>query len=78
MVPPFLATYGAFQKNLTLLEESFNQISLYRDALHDEATGLWRHIALGNWTDDNLWATGMSPFTSPENERLIQPVPFLF
>ncbi|KAH8830616.1 Six-hairpin glycosidase [Flagelloscypha sp. PMI_526] len=58
MVPPFLATYGAFQKNLTLLEESFNQISLYRDALHDEATGLWRHIALGNWTDDNLWATG--------------------
>lgn len=58
MVPPFLAYYGALTGNKTILQESFDQVRLYRDALRDEKTGLWRHTALGNSTDDNLWATG--------------------
>lgn len=58
MVPPFLAYYGALSSNLTLLTESYTQISLYRQALQDPTTKLWRHIQLGKFTDVNLWSTG--------------------
>lgn len=58
MFPPFIAYYGALQGDSVLLKEAYTQISLYRDALRDENSGLWRHIALGDWQDDNLWATG--------------------
>ena len=44
MVPPFLAMYGAIQKNTTVMDEAYNQIKLYRDVLRD-SSGLWRHIA---------------------------------
>jgi rhamnogalacturonyl hydrolase YesR len=58
MAPPFIAYFGALQQNLTLLREAYTQCALYRDALLDESSGLWRHIALGSWQDDNHWATG--------------------
>lgn len=44
MVPPFLAMYGAIQKNTTVMDEAYNQIKLYRDVLRD-GSGLWKHIA---------------------------------
>ena len=44
MVPPFLAMYGAIQKNTTIMVEAYNQIKLYRDVLRD-GSGLWKHIA---------------------------------
>jgi rhamnogalacturonyl hydrolase YesR len=43
MVPPFLAVYGAIQRNITLMDEAYSQIKLYRDALRDDS-GLWKHI----------------------------------
>jgi hypothetical protein len=43
MVPPFLAMYGAIHKNTTLMDEAYDQIRLYRDALRDDS-GLWKHI----------------------------------
>ncbi len=41
MVPPFLATYGVTTRNRTLLEESYNQIKLYRTtcATHKQECG---------------------------------------
>ena len=44
MVPPFLAMYGAIQKNTTVMDEAYNQIKSYRDALRDRS-GLWKHMA---------------------------------
>ncbi|VDB85602.1 unnamed protein product [Peniophora sp. CBMAI 1063] len=58
MAPPFLAYYGALQNDYSLVKEAYNQIWLYRYTLRDENTGLWRHVALGDWQDNNLWATG--------------------
>ena len=64
MVPPFLATYGVTTRNRTLLEESYNQIKLYRSYLRDSQTGMWRHVLLGeNATldtpnDPGFWCTG--------------------
>lgn len=60
MVPPFLAYYGAMQDNTTLMDEAFNQISLYRDQLHDSsANNLWKHIVQGgDGEDPGHWATG--------------------
>ncbi|KZV68803.1 Six-hairpin glycosidase [Peniophora sp. CONT] len=58
MAPPFLAYYGALQNDYSLVKEAYNQCWLYRDALRDVNTGLWRHVALGDWQDNNLWATG--------------------
>ncbi|KAG8819424.1 hypothetical protein FRC18_012092 [Serendipita sp. 400] len=60
MVPPFLAYYGALHENKTLMDEAFNQISLYRDKLHDGDSGnLWRHIVLGGDGEDaGRWSTG--------------------
>ncbi|KZS88469.1 hypothetical protein SISNIDRAFT_497917 [Sistotremastrum niveocremeum HHB9708] len=66
MVPPFLAYYGALTANQSLLEESYNQIKLYRKYLKDSnssAGGLWQHIVLGpsandpgHWSTGNAWA----------------------
>lgn len=53
-----VAYYGALQSNSTLLYESYNQVKLYRETLLDPATGLWRHIELGTWSDGSLWGTG--------------------
>jgi hypothetical protein len=59
MVPPFLAYYGYMHSNQTLLQEAYNQCSLYRSGLQDPSTKLWRHIVQGTGTSDpGLWATG--------------------
>ncbi|KAF8665575.1 hypothetical protein AX16_000033 [Volvariella volvacea WC 439] len=60
MVPPFIAYFGALQGGRggrELLQTSYDQCRLYREALRDEG-GLWRHIAHGNWQDPTHWATG--------------------
>lgn len=60
MAPPFIAYYGALQggsNGLDLLREAYNQCKLYRQYLSDES-GLWKHIVLGNWQDNNHWGTG--------------------
>ncbi|WWC91904.1 uncharacterized protein L201_006853 [Kwoniella dendrophila CBS 6074] len=58
MVPPFLAYYGAYHNNQTLIQEAYRQCSLYRDTLK-QSNNLWAHILLGNGTHDpNLWVTG--------------------
>ncbi|KAG8801496.1 hypothetical protein FRC17_006641, partial [Serendipita sp. 399] len=60
MVPPFLAYYGALHSNTTLMDEAFEQISLYRDKLHDkDAHDLWRHVVMGGTGEDpGHWSTG--------------------
>lgn len=58
MVPPFLAMYGAMQHNTTILDEAFNQIELYRNALRSD-NGLWKHIVGDpNGQDPGHWSTG--------------------
>jgi hypothetical protein len=61
MVPPFIAYFGALEGGYgaqALLQVSYDQCRLYREALRDPS-GLWRHIALGNWQDNSHWGTGM-------------------
>ena len=60
MVPPFLAYYGALTGNLTLLQEAYDQIKLYRKYLLDKSTNnVWRHIQNGEYGIDNgHWSTG--------------------
>ncbi|KAF9220660.1 hypothetical protein BS17DRAFT_713741 [Gyrodon lividus] len=60
MVPPFLAYYGVITQNETLLQEAYNQISLYRKYLRDtHANNIWKHIQLGSYgTDNGHWSTG--------------------
>ncbi|GHJ83778.1 hypothetical protein NliqN6_0180 [Naganishia liquefaciens] len=59
MVPPFLAYYGYMHSNQSLLQEAYNQCSLYRAGLQDPSTKLWRHIMEGTGASDpGLWATG--------------------
>lgn len=61
MVPPFIAYFGLIQGGdgeLPLLQAAYEQCSLYRDRLRDDS-GLWRHVALGDWQDNNHWATGV-------------------
>ena len=61
MAPPFIAYFGAFdQANATtyLLQTAYDQCRLYRNYLQDNTTKLWKHITLGSFEDDNLWATG--------------------
>ncbi|KAI0347412.1 Six-hairpin glycosidase [Trametopsis cervina] len=60
MAPPFIAYYGALAGGAVetkLLQEAYDQCRLYRNYLRDES-GLWRHIVLGNGTDDRHWGTG--------------------
>lgn len=58
MVPPFLAYYGATSGDFSAVLEAYNQCKLYRTALQDPTTSLWKHIILGSWNDVGLWATG--------------------
>lgn len=61
MAPPFIAYYGALQGNAdgrALMQIAYDQCKLYRDALRDES-GLWKHVVLGTWQDNEHWATGM-------------------
>ncbi|KAH7337506.1 Six-hairpin glycosidase-like protein [Rhizoctonia solani] len=57
MVPPFLAYYGVLTNNESLVEESYNQIKLYRGILADD-TGMWQHVRLGSFEDRGYWSTG--------------------
>ena len=61
MVPPFIAYFGAFDQGYnktSLLQSAYDQCRLYRKYLQDPTTKLWRHIELGSWQDNRLWATG--------------------
>ena len=61
MVPPFIAYFGAFDRGnnkTSLLQSAYDQCRLYRKYLQDPTTKLWRHIELGSWQDNRLWATG--------------------
>lgn len=58
MVPPFLAYYGVMSNNVSLLEEAVTQCKLYQKYLSSESSGALRHIVLGDWQDNGLWATG--------------------
>lgn len=61
MVPPFLAYYGVTTRNKTMLQESYNQIRLYRRHLRDSRKGMWRHVVLGTTDNDSgFWSTGLS------------------
>jgi rhamnogalacturonyl hydrolase YesR len=60
MVPPFLAYYGVMTKNKSAVAESYNQIRLYRQYLRDQnASSLWKHMALGTNQDTGHWSTGL-------------------
>jgi len=53
------AYYGVATGNTSMINEAYNQISLYRDELRDPTTNLWRHVVLGTSFEDlGLWATG--------------------
>lgn len=66
MLPPFLASYGLYTDNQTLLQMAYDQIRLYRDGmrLHSGAgEGLWGHVLVSlngtnKWLDGSAWATG--------------------
>jgi len=58
MAPPFIAYYGALQRNSLLLQEAYEQVKSYRDMLFDAKAGLWRHIILGKGEDPTHWGTG--------------------
>ncbi|KAI0260515.1 Six-hairpin glycosidase-like protein [Gloeopeniophorella convolvens] len=60
MAPPFIAYYGALQRNASLLQAAYDQVRLYRAVLFDADVGLWEHILLGNATADDPahWGTG--------------------
>jgi rhamnogalacturonyl hydrolase YesR len=62
MASPFTAYFGAYGQddaNKTyLLQAAYDQCRLYRQYLQDNSTKLWKHIELGSYQDNNLWATG--------------------
>ena len=61
MAPPFIAYYGALlggDGGATLLQTAYEQVKLYRDVLFDADVELWRHVALGSWSDPTHWGTG--------------------
>ena len=62
MAPPFMAYSCALQGGgdaWHLLVQAYDQCRLYRNYLRDDS-GLWRHIVLGNYSDDQHWGTGAS------------------
>ncbi len=62
MAPPFIAYYGALAGGAVgadLLQQAYDQCRLYRNYLRDPI-GLWRHITLGDGTDETHWGTGKS------------------
>ncbi|CAO1619459.1 unnamed protein product [Parajaminaea phylloscopi] len=66
MMPPFLASYGLYTSNQTLLQAAYDQIRLYRDGLRltsGTGQGMWGHILTTrhgalHWQDGSAWATG--------------------
>ena len=61
MAPPFIAYFGAYDQGDSvnyLLQTAYDQCRLYRQYLQDNTTKLWKHIELGSYQDNNLWATG--------------------
>ena len=61
MAPPFIAYAGAYAQGndtIRLLQVAYDQCRLYRNHLQDPTTKLWKHIELGSYQDNNLWATG--------------------
>ncbi|KAF8871057.1 hypothetical protein CPB84DRAFT_1855203 [Gymnopilus junonius] len=62
MAPPFLAYYAADQENLSLLQETVHQCTLYRQVLKanrtDSMNGLWMHIIGPQNQDTGFWSTG--------------------
>ena len=71
MTPPSLAYSAVAFSNITLMQEAYQQIKLYRDVLSfggpvgpGQCVGLWRHIAglqnsdPGFWSTSNGWALG--------------------
>ncbi|CAO1630166.1 unnamed protein product [Sympodiomycopsis kandeliae] len=68
MTPPFLASYGLYTSNQTLLQLAYDQVRLYRDGLRIQsgpAQNLYGHILnirngtqLPQWMDGGAWATG--------------------
>jgi rhamnogalacturonyl hydrolase YesR len=59
MAPPFLAYYALHTSNLTLLEESVEQCTLYRQVLQMPGdNGVWEHIVGPPSPDPGLWSTG--------------------
>lgn len=58
MAPPFLAYYGAYTSNITLLEIAYNQAKQYRRILQDPTLQVWKHIMSGSFEDPGLWSTG--------------------
>jgi hypothetical protein len=59
MNPPFLAYYGAWTSDISLILEAKTQIGLYREILRDNSTNLWHHVLLGSWNDTSFWGTGI-------------------
>ncbi|GAA5935802.1 uncharacterized protein JCM15063_001809 [Sporobolomyces koalae] len=57
MVPPFMGYYGVISQNTTLIAEAVTQLRLYRNYLNSGSKPL-RHVVLGDWQDNGLWATG--------------------
>jgi len=77
MAPPFIAYFGVIQGGdgeLPLLQAAYEQCSLYRDQLRDDS-GLWRHVVLGDWQDNNHWATG-NGWTAAGMLRVLQTMRF--
>ncbi|PPR04273.1 hypothetical protein CVT26_004063 [Gymnopilus dilepis] len=62
MAPPFLAYYAVNQGNTTLLQETVEQCTLYRQVLKanrtDAMNGLWMHIIGPQNQDTGFWSTG--------------------
>ncbi|MBW0563454.1 hypothetical protein O181_103169 [Austropuccinia psidii MF-1] len=60
MAPPFIAYYGAWSSNITLLELAYDQARLYRKALQDPHHKIWSwtHIKEGSFEDPGFWSTG--------------------
>lgn len=61
MAPPFLAYYAADRFNQTLLRESVDQCSHYREVLQSNSRatpGVWSHIVGPQSADPGLWSTG--------------------
>ena len=58
MVPPFLAYAGIQSNNISLAQQAYTQISLYRELLNDAAFNVWYHILYGYFVDAGFYAQG--------------------
>jgi len=85
MVPPFLAYYAVDKGNQQLLQDTITQISLYREILQSNDTGIWMHIIdpesqdEGHWATGNAWAAAgmtrvLATVLKANNNRIINPL----